>query len=230
MLVYGKNVALSYLKKPQEINQINLIEGFKDQYILNLIQNQKIRHRYLTKNDFNKLAEGNHQGIMLDVVAVKKHSLDELIKESNDQTVVMLDHIEDPHNLGAIIRTCEAAGIKNIIIPNKRAAGIDGVVAKTSAGTINDVNIIVVGNLVEAIKKLKNAGYWVVGCDMESDIRYDQHNYNEKTLLVIGNEGKGISRLVNQACDFVVHIPMHGKVNSLNASVAAAIVIFEAIK
>lgn len=230
MLVYGKNVAISYLSKPNQINQINLIEGFNDEKIINLIKKNKIKYQYLSKIQFNTLVKSNHQGIILDVNSRESFSLDDLLSDKTDQIVVVLDHIEDPHNLGAIIRTCEAAGIKNIIIPNKRAAGIDGVVYKTSAGAISDINIIIVSNLVDAINKLKNSGYWVVGCDMTSNIKYSDHQYDNKTLLIIGSESKGMSRLVSESCDYIVHIPMHGKINSLNASVAAGIIIFDAIK
>lgn len=228
MLVYGKNVALSYLESSQ-VNKVYLLKGFNDQKIINFIKNKKIGWVSYTKNDLDKLVNGNHQGIILDVNPKKQISLEHLINELPNK-IVMLDHIEDPHNFGAIIRTCEAAGIKNIIIPNKRSVSGDGIANKTSAGTLNKVNIITVSNLRDAVIKLKKHHYWVVGTDMEADHSYAKFDYPEKLVLIIGNEGKGISPLLKKECDYTINIPMLGEVNSLNASVAAAIIIFESIK
>jgi len=230
MIIYGRKPALEYLiNKKDQINQIYLLEGFNDQKILDLIQKTNFSVKYLNKKQIHELAKGNHQGIIIDVADKKISSLNELITDEPN-LVVLLDHIEDPHNLGAIIRTCEAAGVKYVIIPKDRAAGIDGVVTKTSAGAINNTNVVMVSNLAQTIEKLKKVGYWVVGTTMQTDLCYSDHDYSGKTVIVIGNEGKGMSNIVSKACDFMVHIPMHGKINSLNASVAAGIVIFEAVK
>ena len=153
-------------------------------------------------------------------------SLDDVLEEN---VIVMLDHLEDPHNLGAIIRTCEAAGIKSIIIPKDRSVKVTSTVIKVSVGTTENVKIAVAGNLVNTIKELKNKGYWVVGTDMDGT-DYREIDYSGKTVLVIGSEGKGLSRLVEENCDFIASIPMRGEVNSLNASVAAALVIYEAVR
>ena len=141
----------------------------------------------------------------------------------------MLDHIEDPHNLGAIIRTCEAAGLKAIIIPKDRAVKVNSTVIKVSAGAAANVKISMVNNLVNTIKKLKNRGYWIIGTDMNGQ-DYRNIDYQGKIVIVIGNEGKGLSRLVEANCDFITSIPMNGKINSLNASVAAALIIYEVVR
>jgi len=144
--------------------------------------------------------------------------------------VVLLDHLEDPHNLGAIIRTCEAAGVKSIILPRDRQVQVNATVMKTSVGTLDNVNLVSVSNLVNAIERLKEAGYWVVGTALENSVDYREIDYTGKIALVIGNEGKGISELVAKKCDFLAKIPMYGETNSLNASVAAGIMIYEVIR
>lgn len=143
--------------------------------------------------------------------------------------IVMLDHIEDPHNFGAIIRTCEAAGVSGIIIPNDRSVSVNATVIKTSVGTCDNVKIVRVTNLNKTIEYLKKNGYWIFGTDMDGT-SYDELDYKGKTCIICGNEGKGMSKLVRDNCDFIASIPMNGKVNSLNASVATAIILFEAVK
>lgn len=143
--------------------------------------------------------------------------------------MVVLDHLEDPHNLGAIIRTCEAAGITGIIIPKDRSVEVNSTVMKTSAGAVENVKIAQVVNIANVLDELKENGFWVVGTKMESDTDYRDIDYTGKVALVIGNEGNGMSNLVSKKCDYIAKIPMYGKVNSLNASVAAGIMIYEMI-
>ena len=166
--------------------------------------------------------------VKLEVEDVKTYSLEDIIPNIDKEypLVVLLDHIEDPHNFGAIIRSCEAFGVDAIIIPNDRSVDITGTVVKASVGTIEKVKIIKVTNLNNTIKKLKDYGYWVVGTDMEGTV-YTDIDYKMKTALIIGNEGKGISRLVSENCDYLAKIPMSGTVNSLNASVACGIFLAE---
>ena len=142
----------------------------------------------------------------------------------------MLDHIEDPHNFGAIIRTCEAAGIKSIIIPKDRQVQINSTVMKTSVGTLDNMNIISVSNLGYAIDKLKDNGFWIYGTSLENSVDYRDVDYDGKVAIIIGNEGSGISNIVSKKCDYLIKIPMYGKTNSLNASVAAGITIYEVIR
>ena len=149
--------------------------------------------------------------------------------EFDNSLVVMLDHIEDPHNFGAIIRSCEAAGVDLIIIPDNRSVEVNSTVIKTSVGTVFNIKIAKVTNLVNTINMLKKKGFWIVGTDMEGT-NYDEIDYKGNTCIICGNEGHGMSRLVHDNCDFIASIPMNGEVNSLNASVATAIIVFEAVK
>ena len=165
---------------------------------------------------------------MLEVVAMQKLPSFILATGVNG-FIVMLDHLEDPHNFGAIIRTCEAAGVDGIIIPKDRSVDVNGTVMKTSVGTLDNMKIVSVTNLVNTIEYLKKKGYWVTSTDMEGTC-YNKIDYKGSCLIVIGSEGNGVSRLVKENSDFVASIPMKGKVNSLNASVAAGIVIFEAAR
>ena len=159
-----------------------------------------------------------HQGIILEVDDVETYDLDYLKNiKKNNPTLVMLDHLEDPHNFGAIIRTCEALGIDGIIIPNDRNVGVNATVVKTSAGAIYNMPIIRVVNLATSIKKLKDMGYWIVGTDMDGT-DYTLIDYNSPICLIIGNEGHGMSKIITDNCDYIASIPMMGKINSLNVS------------
>ncbi len=222
MRVYGKNVAREVLEK-ENIRRIYLSKNFSDREILEKVKNYQIK--YLDKNLLDKMERGNHQGIIIEIDDYEYSSLDEIEKEDK---IVMLDHIEDPHNFGAIIRTVEAAGFKSIIIPKDRSALVNPTVIKTSVGTTKNVKIAKVSNLVTTMKELKDKGYWIIGTDMEGT-DYKEIDYSGKIVIIIGNEGKGMARLVKENCDFIASIPMKGKVNSLNASVAAALIIFEAV-
>ncbi len=230
MYVYGKNVLKEYLGNNQKINNVYLTEGFKDKDILNLIEKNNLNYSYLPKNKIDRLVNGNHQGIILDIDDFKYSSLEEVLSNVRNEypLLVMLDHLEDPHNLGAIIRTSEALGVDGIIIPNKRSISVNGTVIKTSAGAISNIPIIEVSNLVNTMNILKKKGFWFVGTDMNGE-DYSTLDYKMPLCLVIGSEGSGMSNLVRKTCDYIVSIPMKGKVNSLNASVASAIVISNVI-
>ncbi len=229
MLVYGRNVARELLNKNEKVLKIILQEGFDDKSIISLIENKNIKVEYKQKREIDNLAKGVHQGILLSIPDYKYKSIEEIL---NDKTsfVVILDHMEDPHNFGAIIRTCEAAGVDAIIIPKDRQVQINSTVMKTSAGTLDDMNIVLVSNLVNAIEKLKDNGFWIVGTALDSELDYRDIDYSGKQALVIGNEGKGMSQIVTKACDYIAKIPMYGKTNSLNASVASGIMIYEMIR
>lgn len=228
MLVYGKNVALEYLNGNKKIDKIYLQDKFNDYNILNIIKTKNIKIQNLSKIEMDKKVNELHQGIILSVPDYKYASIDELL-DKDEALIVMLDHIEDPHNFGAIIRSCEAAGVDDIIIPQDRSVEVNATVIKTSVGTTEKMKIIRVTNLVNTIKLLKNNGYWIFGTDMiGSD--YTTLDYKGKTCIICGNEGSGMSKLVKDNCDFIASIPLRGEVNSLNASVATAIIVFEAIK
>ena len=217
MYVYGKNVAKDINSKVEKAYVAN---NFKDKEIL---RNIKAPIVYVDKNKLDKMVNGVHQGIVLKIADYEYKDINEL----NSDIVVMLDHLEDPHNFGAIIRTCEAAGVKDIIIPKDRSVKVNSTVMKTSAGCLDRVNIYEVTNLVQTINHLKKNNYWIIGTDMEGT-DYKQIDFGGKIVIIIGNEGNGMSRLVKESCDFIATIPMQGEVNSLNASVAAGIIIFEA--
>ena len=225
MRVYGKNVAKEVIEK-ENIKRAYISKSFNDKELIDRLKNKKIQIKFIEKNVLDKMEKGNHQGIILEIEDFEYSSLDEIEKED---VIVMLDHLEDPHNFGAIIRTVESAGFKSIIIPKDRSVEVNETVVKTSVGTIENIKIAKVGNLVNTIKELKEKGYWVIGTDMEGT-DYKEIDYTGKIVIVIGNEGKGMSRLVKENCDFIASIPMRGKVNSLNASVAAALILYEAVR
>ena len=229
MLIYGKNVAVEKLKTQDKINKIYLSTKFKDKEILDLIEKRNIKIKLLDNHELDKMCKGLHQGIILDVQDIKTYNLDEIIPNINKEypLIVILDHLEDPHNFGAIIRTCEAAGVDGIIIPKDRSVSVNSTVMKTSAGALNNMKICMVTNLNSTIKELKKNGIWIIGTDMVNSVSYTKIDYDIPLALVIGSEGFGISRLVRESCDYVVNIPMVGKVNSLNASVAAGVLIYK---
>ena len=228
MLIYGRNVCEVALKEKVKIRKIYLQEGFSDKKLLNMIENVKLKPTYLLKRKMDDLVNGIHQGIIFDVSDYKYADIDKLLGEN--KFVVMLDHLEDVHNLGAIIRTCEAAGVDAIIIPENREVLVNGSVIKTSAGCAYQMDIVKVVNLARTIDYLKSNNYWVVGTSLDTDLDYREVDYSGNICLVIGNEGKGISSLISKKCDFITKIPMYGRTNSLNASVAAGIMIYEVIR
>ena len=229
MLVYGRNVAVEYLKKVEKIKKIYLQDNFKDEKLKSLIENSKIPVVVKRKYELDELANGVHQGIILDVVDFSYTNLDDVISGKENCCLVILDHLEDPHNLGAIIRTAEAALVDGIVIPKDRGVTVNATVIKTSVGAIENIPISMVTNLSNTIQDLKKEGFWIVGTDMENSQDYRDIDYTGKIALVIGNEGKGMSKAVTSECDYIAKIPMYGKINSLNASVAAGIMIYEMI-
>jgi 23S rRNA (guanosine2251-2'-O)-methyltransferase len=230
MLVFGRNVARDLLKKNKKIEKVILQDNFDDKEIISLIENKKIRVETKSKREIDNLSNGVHQGIILFIPDYKYKELNYILDSNDNDFIVILDHLEDPHNLGAIIRTCEAAGVKSIIIPKDRQVQINATVMKTSVGTLDNVKIVLVSNLVNTIEKLKKSGYWIVGTALDNSIDYRNINYDGKIALIIGNEGSGISNLVAKKCDYLAKIPMYGITNSLNASVAAGIMIYEVIR
>lgn len=231
MKIYGKNVAIEKLNSKGKINKIYLSNKFNDQEILSLIEKKNISTKIMDNRSLDKICNGLHQGIVLEVEDIKTYKYEEVIPniEKEYPLIVILDHLEDPHNLGAIVRSCEAFGVDAIILPNDRSVQITGTVVKTSVGTIEKIKIINVPNLNNTIKKLKEDGYWIVGTDMNGT-EYTSIDYKTKIAVVIGNEGKGLSRLTKENCDYLAKIPMKGTVNSLNASVACGIFLSEIVR
>ena len=228
MYVYGKNVVNEILKDNTPIKKVFLSDNFSDKDILNKLRSLNINTKYCKPYELDKIVDGNHQGIVLEVPDYQYFDIDDLLVNENP-LIVILDHLEDPHNFGAIIRTCEAAGVDGIIIPKNRSVDVNSTVMKTSTGALNHVKICQVTNLKNTMDYLKKKGFWIVGTDMDGT-DYTQVDYKGKMAIITGSEGFGMSRLVKDNCDFIASIPMYGEVNSLNASVATAIIIYEAIK
>lgn len=225
MYIYGKNVAREKINSNEKINKILLSDKFNDKELFELIKKKNIKYNVLPNRVLDSKVDGLHQGIIIEVDDVHTFDFD-YIKGINKKNplVVMLDHLEDPHNFGAIVRTSEALGVDAIIIPNDRNVGVNSTVVKTSAGAIYNMPIVKVVNLGNTIEKLKDIGYWIVGTDMDGE-DYTKIDYNMPVCLVIGNEGHGISKIVRDNCDYIARIPMVGKINSLNASVSCGIVL-----
>ena len=231
MYIYGKNVAREKLHNNSKINKIYLSEKFNDREIFDLIRKNNIKVSFVKNYELDKKVEGLHQGIVMEIDDVKTYSYDEIIPniKKENPVIVMLDHLEDPHNFGAIIRTSEALGVDAIIIPTDRSVKVNSTVVKTSVGAIEYIPIIRVVNLNDTIRKLKDDGYWIIATDMDGE-DYSKIDYNMPVCIVIGNEGKGISRMVSENSDIIASIPMKGKINSLNASVSCAIVLSHIMK
>lgn len=228
MYIYGKNVVKEAIEKKEKITKAIIYKKFSDEYLISALQKLNIPIRYVEKFELDKLVNGMHQGIIVNVPDYEYAELDDFIHNENS-FVVILDHLEDPHNLGAIIRTCEAAGVDGIIIPKDRSVEVNATVIKVSTGAINNMNVARVTNLSRTIEELKKEGFWIVGTDMNGTC-YDQIDYKGKIAIVIGNEGAGMSRIVRESCDFIASIPMIGTTNSLNASVATGIMVYEAVR
>ncbi len=222
MKVFGKNVFNELRDNIKSIKKVYIAKNFNDKEIIKFIQDNKISYSVTDSKNMDVMVEGRHQGI---IAVIDDYEYVDYKEMLNDNVVVMLDHLEDPHNFGAIIRTCEAAGIKSIIIPKDRSVSVTSTVMKTSAGALEHVNIAMVNNLVNVIDDFKDNGFFVYAADMDGR-NYKDVDYANKVLLVIGSEGNGVGRLVKKNCDQILAIPMSGHVNSLNASVAAAILIY----
>ena len=225
MYIYGKNVAKEKINSHEKINKVFLSDKFNDKEIFSLIKNNGIKYTIVPNKVLDNKVDGLHQGIIIEVDDVETLEFDYIKKiKKNNPLLVMLDHLEDPHNFGAIIRTCEALGVDAIIIPKDRNVSVNSTVVKTSAGAIYNMPIVKVTNLATTIGKLKDIGYWIVGTDMAGE-DYTKIDYNAPICLIIGNEGHGMSKIVTDNCDYIAKIPMVGKINSLNASVSCGILL-----
>lgn len=226
--IYGKNAVLERLKAGNPITDLYLLKG--NQTLERLVGEYQVAYQLVDKGFLNNLVSGVHQGIVAKIPEFKTYSLTEgleTIKKDKLPLLVMIDGLSDPHNLGAILRNADATAVDGVIISKHRSVSVNATVAKVAAGALENVKIIEVVNLTQTIKKLKNAGYWVVGSALENSIDYRLVDYRMPLVLVIGSEGKGISQLVKENCDYLVQIPMHGIVNSLNAAVASGILLYE---
>ena len=229
MLVYGKNVAREVLSKNTTVKKVYLKEGFNNGEILNLIKQNNNKVIYKTSEELDRLVNETNQGIVIDIEDYHYKYFEDLKEDDDAKFVVILDHIEDPRNFGAIIRTCECAGVDYIVIPNKRSVEVTTAVFKSSSGAAVHQKICKVANLHNTVEKLKKNGFWVIGTDANGE-DYTKINYSGKIAVIIGSEGKGLQPLLRKSCDQIASIPLKGKINSLNASVAAGIIIYEISK
>lgn len=231
MYVFGRNVAKELISNKRDIKKAYLSKNIIGTDIENSLKKLGVKISYLDKKELDKLENGNHQGIILEIPDFKYLSeSDMLCNLKENPFIVILDHVEDPHNFGAIIRTAEAAGVDYVVIPKNRSVRVNATVMKTSVGALDNVKIVEVTNINNTINKLKKNGIWIVGTDMDNSVFYDSIDYTLPIALIIGSEGFGMSSLVKKNCDFIAKIPMFGKINSLNASVAAGIMIYEVVR
>ncbi len=238
-VVYGKNTVNEVLSSNRKIFEVVVADAVSknDVKLMDLLAERNITCRVLPKQKFEQVVKdkydvkGNHQGVLAIVEPYGYRPLADLIQRATNKDepafIIILDGLEDPHNLGAILRTADAAGVDGIIIRKDRAVGLTSTVAKLSTGAIEHVPVACVSNLTVAINQLKEAGLWIAGTDANEAQDYRTLDAQLPLGLVIGSEGKGISRLVREACDFKVYLPMRGHVTSLNASVAAALLMYE---
>ena len=236
-IVAGRNAVMEALKGSRSVNKLMIANGSTEGSIKEIIAVAKekgVNIQYWDRSKLDSIARGiRHQGVLAQVAPVQYAELEDILQVAKDRNeppfIVLLDELEDPHNLGAILRTADAAGVHGVLIPKHRSCPLSATVAKTSAGAVEHVPVARVGNLVQTIKKLKQEGLWVAAADMDGKDYYDT-DLTGPLLLIIGSEGQGVGRLVKEQCDFVVRIPMVGKINSLNASVAGSILMYEAMK
>jgi len=236
--VEGRNSVIELLESGRDINKIYIEAGEKHGSIYKIIAMAKERKVLISEIDKNKMKQmahtNNYQGVIAIVPPFEYSEVEDILQEAKnrneDSFIIILDGIEDVHNLGSIIRTAETAGAHGIIIPKRRAASVNATVNKVSAGAVEHMKIARVNNLNETIRDLKEEGLWICGTDMDTETFYDEQDLKGPIAIVIGSEGFGMSRLVKENCDFLVKIPMKGKITSLNASVSAGIVIYEVVK
>jgi len=235
-IIYGKNPVIEALEAGQSINKIYLASGPKnpvDKKIIQLARQRGIPVREVDRRKLFELAgTEKNQGIVAVLTEIVYSTIEDIFTRASQRNepplIAILDEIQDPHNFGAIIRSAEAFGFHGIIIPKDRSVGITETVAKTSAGAVSLLPIVRVANLSQLIKTLKAENIWIAGTDQQAEMTFYEADLNRSMAVVIGSEGKGMRRLVKESCDFLVRIPMAGKINSLNASVAAALIFCEA--
>ena len=236
--VEGRNAVLELLESGRDINKILVANGEKHgsiHKILAIAKERKIIVTEMERNKLNQIAQTpNNQGVIAIVPPYDYCKVEDILEEAKRKNempfILILDGIEDPHNLGSIIRTAETAGVHGIIIPKRRAASVNSTVSKVSAGAVEYMKIARVNNINETIKFLKQNDIWICGTDMDTNTIYTKQDYKMPIAIVIGSEGFGMSRLVKENCDFLVKIPMKGKITSLNASVSAGIIMYEVVK
>jgi len=237
--IAGKHPVMEALRSGREINKIWVAEQAQKSVAPILIEAKKagLVVQIVDKRKLDQMVEGtNHQGIVAQAAAYRYFEVDELLanaqKSGEMPFLILLDEIEDPHNLGSILRTAECTGVHGVIIPKRRSAALTATVTKTSAGAVEYVPVARVTNLAQTIDRLKEAGVWVAGADVAAsqEVYGRSTKFDMPLAIVIGNESKGIGRLIREKCDFLIKLPMHGQLNSLNASVAAGVLMYEVVR
>ena len=236
-MIEGRNAVLEAFRSGKTVDKLYVQDGCKDGPVQTILREARKRDtivQFVGKERLSQLSEtGKHQGVIASVASYAYSTVEEMLalakERGEDPFLILLDNIEDPHNLGAIIRTANLAGAHGVIIPKRRAAGLTAVVAKTSAGALHYTPVAKVTNLVKTMEELKEQGLWFVCADMDGERMYDL-NLKGPIGLVIGSEGEGVGRLVKETCDFVASIPMKGQISSLNASVAAGVLAYEIVR
>ncbi|AJD89432.1 23S rRNA (guanosine(2251)-2'-O)-methyltransferase RlmB [Jeotgalibacillus haloalkalitolerans] len=230
----GKNPVLEALRAGREINKIWIGEGSQKgqmQQVIQLAKEANVLVQFVPKKKIDQLMDGQHQGVVASIAAYEYAEMDDVFalaeKKGEDPFILILDELEDPHNLGSIMRTADAVGVHGIIIPKRRAVGLTATVAKASTGAIEHVPVVRVTNLSRTLDELKDKGLWIAGTDAKGSEDYRRFDGTMPVGLIIGSEGKGMSRILRDKCDFLIHLPMSGHVTSLNASVAASILMYE---
>ncbi|MFS0865308.1 23S rRNA (guanosine(2251)-2'-O)-methyltransferase RlmB [Fredinandcohnia sp. 179-A 10B2 NHS] len=232
--IIGKNPVIEALRSEREINKIWIAEGSNKgqmNQVTTLARENNVLVQFVPKKKIDQMVEGNHQGVVAQVAAYEYVEVDDIlaaaVKKNESPFILLLDELEDPHNLGSILRTADAVGAHGVIIPKRRAVGLTSTVAKASTGAIEYVPVARVTNLARTIDDLKERGVWIVGTDAKGKDDYRNVDGKMPIGLVIGSEGKGMGRLIKDKCDFLLRLPMQGKVTSLNASVAASLLMYE---
>ncbi|HBM4073391.1 TPA: 23S rRNA (guanosine(2251)-2'-O)-methyltransferase RlmB [Listeria innocua] len=230
----GRNPVLEVLRSDRDIHKIYVQEGSQKgvlKQVLTLAKERKIQVQFVPKQKIEKVVSGGHQGVAAQVAAYQYAELDDLFAaaEAKDEMpfFIILDELEDPHNLGSIMRTADSVGAHGIIIPKRRSVGLTQTVAKASTGAMEYVPVVRVTNMVRTMEELQKRGLWIFGTDAKGSSDYRTMDVDMPLAIVIGSEGFGMSRLVREKCDFLIHLPMRGKVTSLNASVAASLLLYE---
>ena len=234
MIIYGKNPVVEAIRNKRNISKMVVVEGLKDQNFLKFLKENRIKYELLPQYVISKRYGDKTGGIVAEINEYEYATLEEVLNKTSKKpeggVLMLLDGLEDPHNLGAILRSADATGADAIIIPKNRSVSLNQTVAKVSTGAIEYVDVVQVTNLTQTIQELKKQGYWVIGLELDGSIYYDEQDYKGNVAIVVGSEGKGISRLVKENCDVLVKIPMYGKVNSLNASVSAGLILYEVVR
>ncbi len=233
-LIFGRNSVIEAIKAGRSINKIYLLDGGDNSIkkIFALAKENKIVVEFVSRAKLDKICtEKNHQGVVAQAAAVQYSTLEEILNfvaEKNQQPfLILLDELEDPHNFGAILRTADAVGVHGVIIPKRRSVQLNSTVAKISVGAVEYVKVAQVTNVAETLKKLRELDLKIVGSDISAEKNFTESDLTGGIVLIIGNEGKGMRRLTRENCDLLVKIPMCGKINSLNASVAGAVLMYE---